>query len=676
MNIIIPLGRLTRDLRAAGFVKPLQATCLLGRPVLFWILDNLKIGSDDVVWMVISAKDEALYQLYSSASAEYREMTSNGQLRLIPLHFATSGVAETLHIANKYLGTEFRSRRTVCLNGDTIFKFDVLEFARCSDVCDLCCILSPTDPTFTSAREEGLHLSYGILSPEPGRDENCQDSYPVRELTSISVHSDPKGCSLVCVGAYIFSSAELLDQLCSSVIRTASHDSKHGFPEVVDCALKLHVSVTGINVDAGESFYPLKTREMLDEFISLSVSDPQKSPIPKHNPTHYVFEMYGGIIDETGSPRFHVVTALQLLKQLGHRISVASNRGCSYVAINSLISTLNSLKITYDEIRFDSTLEDPIFIRSNVVDIRGDLCAMLGLPSSDVPNEECVKSRHFNKVTVQGNVVRKESASNILAGEAFYYDNIPLELADLFPKLLTSTTEGGMATLTLSRIPGLTCSQLMVNRCFCASKLNSVLRALLRMHTTETPRENAGVNYYANYVRKVTDRYANNRSIYDSLTTRANSVFEVIVSKLNEYEIERRANITAFIHGDPVFSNIIFAGDEPKFIDMNGQLGGNLTTEGDSTYDLAKVLQSIYGYDHIILDVSKDAYSLELSSKLRAEFRVFVEKNYKARWKDIQVITASLYFSLIPLHDNVRHHDQFFNLCEQVLHDVQYDEHL
>ena len=132
MNIIIPLGRLTRDLRAAGFVKPLQATCLLGRPVLFWILDNLKIGSGDVLWMAISAKDEALYQIYGSTSAEYRELTDNGQLRLIPLYFATTGVAETLHVVNKYMDSKFRSRRTVCLNGDTIFKFGVLEFARCS----------------------------------------------------------------------------------------------------------------------------------------------------------------------------------------------------------------------------------------------------------------------------------------------------------------------------------------------------------------------------------------------------------------------------------------------------------------------------------------------------------------------------------------------------------------
>jgi len=647
---------------------------MLGRPVLFWILDNLKMGSGDVLWMAISAKDEALYQLYGSTSAEYRELTDNGQLRLVPLHFATTGVAETLHVVNKYMDSKFRSRRTVCLIGDTIFKFGVLEFARCSDVGDLCCVLSPPDPTFTSAREEGLHLSYGILN-ETGSDENCHALNLVRELTSVSAHFDLKGGSLVCVGAYIFSSAELLDELCTAVISTASHLPMHGFPDIVDYALKLDMSVTGINVDAGMSFFPLKTREMIGEFISLRILDSHNSPIPKHHPTHYVFQMYGGIVDGTGSPRFHVIAALQLLKQLGHRISVATNRGCSCQAIKSLISTLDSLKIKYDDIWFDSTLDDPIFIRSNVVDIRGDLCGILGLPSSDVPNEECVKSRHFNKVTVQWDVVRKESASSILAGEAFYYDNIPLELAHLFPKKLTSTTEGGSTTLTLSRLPGHTCSQLMVNRCFCASKLNSILQALLRMHMTGSPRENSDVNHYANYMRKVMDRYYEHRSVYDSLSARANSVYEIIVSKLDEYETGRRANITAFIHGDPVFSNILFAGDEPKFIDMNGRLDGILTTEGDCTYDLAKVLQSLYGYDYVILDVADDAYSQELSTQLCAEFRIFVEENYKARWKDIQVITASLYFSLIPLHDNVRHHSRFFNLCELVLHDVD-DKHL
>ena len=55
------------------------------------------------------------------------------------------------------------------------------------------------------------------------------------------------------------------------------------------------------------------------------------------------------------------------------------------------------------------------------------------------------------------------------------------------------------------------------------------------------------------------------------------------------------------IHGDPVFSNVLLTSEgKVVFLDMRGSLSGVCTIAGDLTYDLAKVYQSLSGYDFII----------------------------------------------------------------------------
>lgn len=51
MNIVLPLGRLGHVSDESN--KPLQLTLILGRPMLFWLLDSLEVDFDsDVVWLI------------------------------------------------------------------------------------------------------------------------------------------------------------------------------------------------------------------------------------------------------------------------------------------------------------------------------------------------------------------------------------------------------------------------------------------------------------------------------------------------------------------------------------------------------------------------------------------------------------------------------------------------
>lgn len=56
------------------------------------------------------------------------------------------------------------------------------------------------------------------------------------------------------------------------------------------------------------------------------------------------------------------------------------------------------------------------------------------------------------------------------------------------------------------------------------------------------------------------------------------------------------------LSGAEVFSNIIRTNeDKIVMIDMRGQLGKIITTQGDVHYDLSKVFQSLCGYDFMLL---------------------------------------------------------------------------
>ena len=90
---------------------------------------------------------------------------------------------------------------------------------------------------------------------------------------------------------------------------------------------------------------------------------------------------------------------------------------------------------------------------------------------------------------------------------------------------------------------------------------------------------------------------------------------------------------------------------------------------GDAAYDLAKVYQSLCGYDFILIDrVSETPADVRILEELKEHFFSFVQRYYpEVRASDVVLITASLFFSLIPLHDNRAHHKLFFNKACRLL---------
>merc|ERR1712054_9112 len=214
---------------------------------------------------------------------------------------------------------------------------------------------------------------------------------------------------------------------------------------------------------------------------------------------------------------------------------------------------------------------------------------------------------------------------------------------------------------------------------------------------------NHRVSIYANYAKKLQQRYNAHRDRYDALGPLAASLYGRLHEFLDTYEAEDKGVHAHVIHGDPVFSNVILTQDSRhvRFIDIRCQLENTLTPEGDIHYDLAKVLQSICGYDHIMFllaDSERNHMSLEaldllsedsrrvihdvaeqakgshhpeanghqalptramleeadrvLLDELQESFFAFIKNEYSVgiHPKTLLRIPASLLFSLIPLH--------------------------
>ena len=121
------------------------------------------------------------------------------------------------------------------------------------------------------------------------------------------------------------------------------------------------------------------------------------------------------------------------------------------------------------------------------------------------------------------------------------------------------------------------------------------------------------------------------------------------MKKLQQYEDEARESVLLYMVA--VMTNIIINNyDKIKFIDMRGKLGNTLTLCGDYLYDWAKLYQSLLGYDEILQGkFVTESYKKEFVSFFE---KYFIELFSEGELQWVKIITRSLFFTLIPLHNN------------------------
>lgn len=261
--------------------------------------------------------------------------------------------------------------------------------------------------------------------------------------------------------------------------------------------------------------------------------------------------------------------------------------------------------------------------------------------------------RHFNTIeyTDRATVIKKGD----IEGERWWYLNIPEEISDMFPNLISYSYD----YIELEEIHGAPLSYLFIGRTFNETNLQQLFNDLNRIHSC-----NDGCysyNIYSNYVEKLNIRSLTLHKYYEEYS----EVYNILEKYLNNYTREKRG-INTVIHGDPVFTNIICdMTNNYKFVDMRGKLGDIYTICGDIFYDYAKVYQSLLGYDFILHEEEID---YEYLRGLQAYFKYHIINKFGVeRIKDIEMITCSLLVTLLPLHNDENKCLKYYELAKGLL---------
>jgi hypothetical protein len=225
----------------------------------------------------------------------------------------------------------------------------------------------------------------------------------------------------------------------------------------------------------------------------------------------------------------------------------------------------------------------------------------------------------------------------------------------MIPKIISNRDQ----EIEMERIDGINCSYLYVNGDLKLNDIDLIISSIKKIHSSsEIIKEE--LDMYGNYGKKLEKRYYDNPEIYKSIDN-ANDIFVTLKDRLNEYENQDLGKI-GVIHGDPVFTNIFITETGIKFIDPRGSVGSKLSIFGDIYYDFSKIYQSILGYDFILND-------LDLKTEYQNDLRLKFESHFSPdEMSKIRLITASLIFSLLPLHKKIDHKtDRYIKIVKSLL---------
>ena len=605
MNIIIPIGGAGERFSQENFTLPKPLIPVLGKPMIHRLLSSLSITSSDTVRIIYNA---TLKRYNFEDLIRFWFPSLNISFVMLPKQ--TRGPSETLQYGLSDLTGE-----CLLLDCDTFYEEDILELYRNTTNKNCIFYFNSTDP----------NPIYSYIRLENDR------VVDIVEKKKISDNAN--------VGAYGFASVENLLELCDS--HTPTYIS----------ALYHTMIRTDENIVAQEisKFHcvgtPIQLKSYCNRFIH--TADPLRVCFDLDN----TLVTYPDIIGDYSSvrPITRNIEFLKLLHRLGHHIIIYTARrmrthkgnvGAIVADIGEVtIETLKRFSIPYDELYFGKPYAN-FYIDDLAVNPYVSLHESTGLYNTTT------KSRIFNDVNFTETKVTKISNNS---GESYYYNNIPERVKHLFP--VVHSIEDN--TITMENIDGVSYSHLLINEQLKENDIVSLMTTIDKLHDIRTKTNFSDM--YSVYASKLKARYVEHQKLYNDL--KLNDTYDKLLNDLTTYE-NNNEGIKCVIHGDPVFTNVIKTESGIKFIDMRGKTTKN-TIYGDLHYDYAKIHQSLMGYDFILNNIEiNDGYL----KTLREIFFTHCDVS------DINLLTASLYFTLLPLHEyDEDKFDRYKNIIEDLM---------
>ena len=600
MNIIIPIGGIGQRFKDEGYLMPKPLISVLGKTMIYRVIDNLKLNDEDTIYIVYNNQ---LKEFNFENLVKFYFPKKN--IKFISLDHVTKGASETILYGLNEMPVKELEKEFLILDCDTFYEEDILEMYRKSDNKNLIYYFEDkqTNPIFSYIKLDSNNLVTKIA-----------------EKSKISNWSN--------TGAYGFHTGRTLKQY---IEKLPSITSELYTSCVYNEMLKDNLVIQGQQIS---KFSCVGTPLQLQIYCNKN----------KHNsePLRICFDFDNTLVSYPTIPGDYYsvepiqrnINFLKLLHSLGHTIIIytarrmkthGGNVGRVVADISRVtLDTLDKFDIPYDEIYFGKPYAN-FYIDDLAVNPSISMNQAIGVYDTEIP------SRDFNKVEYNEGRVTK-TTSNM--GEVYWYQNIPKGCKWMFPHVYDIKDN----QITMENIDGVSLSYLYTNKLLKVEQLINLIEQLKELHNHQTKIKEYP-NVYADYVNKLRERYNDNLDLYNKYIN-AESIFKILDKELYYYD----KAVFSIIHGDPVFTNVLQTEQGLRFIDMKGKIDGELTIIGDTYYDLAKVYQSVLGYDFILNDIELD--NVYINEFKKAFEDLFEEKGLRI----IKMITASLFFTLMPLH--------------------------
>ena len=621
--ILIPIGGVGSRFKQNDYKRPKTLINIFGKPIIYYLLDNLKLDKNNLIYIVYNHEykrfrfEEQLIKDFSNLHFQFYHLIDN-----------TQGASETINIGLQNLNLDY-DLPILCLDSDNFYTSNIIEKWNHQNSIFY----------FNDSNDNAIY-SYINL------DKN-NDIIDIIEKEKISNNA--------CCGAYGFNSYKMLLEYTTNIIHNNIRFKKEFYTSVtIKQMIQDKIIFKGIYIDI-KDYHCIGTPLQLKQFYN---NFPHKKCIDSNitqKQLRICFDLdntlvtYPKIKDDykTVEPITKNIELVKYLKSFNHTIIIYTarrmkthqgNQGKLLADIGKItFDTLDKFEIPYDEIYFGKPQAD-FYIDDNAINAYDDIEKEMGFYL------DMIKPRDFNSID-KNTIEIYTKKSNDLSGEIYYYQNIPPSIKDMFPLFIDYDINNKW--YSIEKINGITLSIMYLSELVTPELILNVMNSIKRIHNTNTTNNIQELDIYSNYKDKLKHRYEN----YDySQYPKSKELYEYLYNQLQTYENKKKGK-KVIIHGDTVFTNIITNQYQKiKFIDMRGIQGNTLTLYGDWLYDWAKFYQSLIGYDEILLDkeINKD-YKLKYITYFE---KIFVEWYGDNSLIDLKLITKSLLFTLIPLHNN------------------------
>jgi len=251
MNIIIPLGGKGERFVKEGYSNPKPFIDVLNKKMIFWVLDNLNIQTEDKIFIVYKT-DLDLHNFTGIVRYKYP------QVICIPVNFQTSGAVETVLFGIKTIMQLSSHKKCVLLDCDTFYTDDILSVVRNSE---------DSMVFYTKKEDENPIYSYIELNSET----NCITR--IQEKVKISSNAN--------TGCYVFNDIRQLQRLCEYVLNNNITFNGEPYTSCVISELIKESNVKGYRID--------------DKCV-FSLGTPRELTMFKENAVVFLFDLDGTLV--------------------------------------------------------------------------------------------------------------------------------------------------------------------------------------------------------------------------------------------------------------------------------------------------------------------------------------------------------------------------------------------